>query len=424
MFGALFGGASRRDRRDAVLFQGFGWDSCQKGGWYTKLKQQLPELKAAGVTHLWLPPPSHSVSPQGYMPGQLYNLEASKYGGKKELKELTSAAKKQGIACVADVVINHRCADIQENGVYNHYSDDTDHKGRRIDWGRWAITCDDPHFNGSGNRDTGADYAAAPDLDHANPELRAALRDWLHWLQHDIGFEGWRLDFVKGYAPKFVDEYVSSTVGAAALNVGEFWVDMEWQGGELAADQDRARQVLCDWVNANNKSCSAFDFPLKGVLQEAAKRTQYWRLRDARGKAPGLVGWWPEHAVTFVDNHDTGSSQQHWPFPSHLVGVGYAYILTHPGIPCVFYEHFFDWGEELRGTIKGLLEVRRRAGIKAGARLDIRAAEADFYFAVVDGRVAVKLGPRLDMGPHLPRAEDGWQQVAAGTEFCVWEKKK
>lgn len=124
-------------------------------------------------------------------------------------------------------------------------------------------------------------------------------------------------------------------------------------------------------------SCSAFDFPLKGVLQEAAKRTQvgsrggvghfcgrcqfqrclvspqtilgaplprhprlhaafqntpclpalksvpsssppihaaprpatqpthpqYWRLRDGAGKAPGLAGWWPEHAVTFVDNH-------------------------------------------------------------------------------------------------------------------------
>jgi hypothetical protein len=25
-----------------------------------------------------------------------------------------------------------------------------------------------------------------------------ALKDWLRWLQHDIGFAGWRLDFVKG----------------------------------------------------------------------------------------------------------------------------------------------------------------------------------------------------------------------------------
>lgn len=45
------------------------------------------------------------------------------------------------------------------------------------------------------------------------------------------------------------------------------------------------------------------------------------------------------------------------PFPGDFVGVGYAYILTHPGVPCVFYEHLFDWGEELGATIKRLIEV-------------------------------------------------------------------
>jgi hypothetical protein len=39
------------------------------------------------------------------------------------------------------------------------------------------------------------------------------------------------------------------------------------------------------------------------------KNVQYDRLRDGAGKAPGVLGWWPEKAVTFVDNHDTGSSQ-------------------------------------------------------------------------------------------------------------------
>ena len=30
---------------------------------------------------------------------------------------------------------------------------------------------------------------------------------------------------------------------------------------------------------------------------------------------PGVMGWWPERSVTFLENHDTGSSQMHWPFP-------------------------------------------------------------------------------------------------------------
>jgi alpha-amylase len=39
--------------------------------------------------------------------------------------------------------------------------------------------------------------------------------------------------------------------------------------------------------------------------------------------------------VTFIDNHDTGSTQHMWPFPADKVMQGYAYILTHPGTPMI-----------------------------------------------------------------------------------------
>jgi hypothetical protein len=49
-----------------VLFQGFNWESSkQSGGWYSLLMGKVDDIAAAGVTHVWLPPPSHSVSPQG-----------------------------------------------------------------------------------------------------------------------------------------------------------------------------------------------------------------------------------------------------------------------------------------------------------------------------------------------------------------------
>ena len=40
--------------------------------------------------------------------------------------------------------------------------DDVTHTGERIDWGKWAITCDDPDFGGEGSQDTGDDYGPAP----------------------------------------------------------------------------------------------------------------------------------------------------------------------------------------------------------------------------------------------------------------------
>ena len=40
--------------------------------------------------------------------------------------------------------------------------DQNPRNGTPIDWGRWAITSDDPEFKGKGAKDTGEDYGPAP----------------------------------------------------------------------------------------------------------------------------------------------------------------------------------------------------------------------------------------------------------------------
>ncbi|EFN58641.1 hypothetical protein CHLNCDRAFT_29945 [Chlorella variabilis] len=401
---------------ETICMEGFGWDSCKDGHWWKKVETTIPELQAAGITHLWLPPPSQSVSPQGYLPGQLYNLN-SNYGSKEELESLNKALLLAGIRPVADVVINHRCAQFQdENGVWNKYGDDPAAC-------RWAITCDDPVFQGTGNKDSGDDYAAAPDLDHHNPELRDSLVDWLNWLKTDVGFEGWRFDFIRGYAAKYVKEYIERTTGPDVFYVGENFVDLRWQDSNLEYNQDEARQKLVDFIKGT-QYCTLFDFPTKGILQAspAGPLARWPRLlrADGRGKAPGLLGWWPEMACTFVDNHDTGSSQQHWPFPKLHVMLGYAYILTHPGIPCLFWEHHYDWG--LADQINKLVALRKRAGIRADSKLEILCAEGDMYVARCNGNVTIKMGPRYDMGGLVPKESDGWKMAAKGQDFAIWEK--
>jgi alpha-amylase len=76
----------------------------------------------------------------------------------------------------------------------------------------------------------------------------------------------------------------------------------------LEYNQDEARQILCNWLDKCKAASCAFDFPMKGILQEAVKNCQYYRLADHSGKPSGLLGWWKERAVTFIDNHDTGST--------------------------------------------------------------------------------------------------------------------
>jgi alpha-amylase len=46
----------------------------------------------------------------------------------------------------------------------------------------------------------------------------------------------------------------------------------------------------------------------QGILHSAL-HGEFWRLIDPQGKPPGVMGWWPSRAVTFLENHDTGSTQ-------------------------------------------------------------------------------------------------------------------
>lgn len=59
-----------------ILCQGFNWESHVSGRWYIELKEVASELASIGFTVVWLPPPTESVSPEGYMPKDLYNLNS------------------------------------------------------------------------------------------------------------------------------------------------------------------------------------------------------------------------------------------------------------------------------------------------------------------------------------------------------------
>jgi alpha-amylase len=403
-----------------ILFQAFPWNADvngQKHVWYRHVTEQVPELVAAGVTHVWYPPSSRSVAPQGYMPGDLYDLghgdelgdNRTLYGNLEELKRSLQVMKRRGIVPVMDAVLNHRTASHQEDGVWNVFH----HASGKAWWERWALCAGD--YGGSGAADSGSDFGAAPDVDHTNPKVREDYLEWLRWMRDEVGFQGVRFDFTKGYAADYAREYAA--VFEDHFSVGELWTSMNYDGDQLLPDQDTHRQQLADWVDGTQGEVATFDFTTKGLLQEALATDRFHWLRASDGRARGFLGWWPDRSVTFVDNHDTGSEQGHWPFPAAKVLPGYAYVLTHPGTPTIFWDHLLRWGEGHRETITRLARLRHEQGLNRRSKLEILRAEEGLYAARVDGKVAVKLGSK----PWSPG--EGYQLALSGHGFAVWTRE-
>jgi alpha-amylase len=82
-----------------------------------------------------------------------------------------------------------------------------------------------------------------------------------------------------------------------------------------------------------------------------------------------------------------------------------------------FYDHFFDWG--FKDEIAALLAVRKRNGITPASELTILVHDGDAYVAEIDGKVIMKIGSRYDVSAFIPA---GYQVVAHGNDYAVWEK--
>lgn len=459
--------------KSGVMIQVFNWASAPRGEyaqgkpyndehpnpawgkWYNVIKDRAPDIKDK-FAYAWFPPPGKcsSDSPEGYGPTQINDLN-NYYGTEAQLKTAISALSP--CKAVADIVINHR-------GGSTSWGDFTN-----PDWGvvkgvnYKAICSDDEGFTSEpllmgqvpnemrGALDSGEKYGASRDLDHTNPAVQQGITDWMNGVLAPAGFVGWRYDFVKGFDGKYVGQYNRDTL--AEFSVGENWPT----GGFNISNPDDWGNKIKNWVQSTEEDggtrSRAFDFALKGIMNTVfgSGNTDNPSAANIPNKNYGLLAnpasllqSSAKDAVTFVDNHDTGSTQKHWFLDPADVGTAYAFILTHPGFPCVAWQHYFTAAESghagdlqyigdttVPGTSKTyrqhidyLIDLRKTCGIEYDSPLEVLKAENSVYAAKITGKsgeLVVVIGTEGVYAPSGP-GYDGKHAVYGGENFTIWQK--
>lgn len=400
---------------DGVMLQGFYWDSYNDTKW-TNLTSQADELSKY-FSLIWVPQSGwcNSTTDMGYYPRYWFD-QRSAFGTEQELRTMISTFKAKGTGIIADVVVNHK------NGVYKwcDFANETV-KGKNTDktysvtWDNTGYTqiCNNDEANTAtkseakgkikGAADTGLGDTGCRDLDHTNPTTQQNIKTYEDFLLNEMGYTGFRYDFVKGYDPKYIKMY--NEASKPKFSVGEYW---HGAVTTTSKEDDHPFGGVKDWVEATGKTSAAFDFPMKYLIKSAFNDGN-WKLLATNYTTSTLVGIEPQYAVTFIDNHDTGEPHVN-PDPLRAnVEAANAYILALPGTPCIWISHWKPY----KYTIKKCILARKIAGVTNTSSIIKSEGQDNGYVLIVkgnNGNVMLLLGsPKYDT--------TGYQLACEGLEF-------
>jgi alpha-amylase len=389
-----------------IMLQGFYWDSYEDKGYgdtrWPTLAGQVAEI-GSYFSLVWLPPSAESNGGLGYIP-KCYNNQNSSLGSSSELSSLIAALHMNGVRVIADIVINH-CGN-QSNwcdfrdmdfGTYGHFYPQSS----------WITSDDEGGCNPSGNKDDGqheANYGAARDWDHKNAEVQAMCKAYTQWMKNIMLYDGFRYDYCGGFHVSHINDY--NTAAKPYFSVMEYWY------GDATTLKTR--------IDNADKNTLTFDFALKyNALRDGIFQKQYSKCVNAGLRGKG----YSKYAVTFIDNHDTfarsesedvaGKSDGSSVNDKSLMMRCNAYLLSLPGVPCVFWPHWVKYKSE----IKKMIDARRAAGIHSESTMT-ETYGSGWYRATVYGKHgSVKLMLGTAANDELP---EGYTEAIKGSDYAMY----
>lgn len=368
--------------KNGVILQYFEWNMPADGNLWNQLAEDAGHLKQSGITAVWIPPAykGNSAEDVGYGVYDLYDFGEfdqkgtvrTKYGTRKELENAVKALHDNGIQVILDTVLNHkmggdeaerfmavpveeddRTVEAGEPREIEAYTSFTfPGRGNKYSSFKWhwyhfsgvdydELTGDTCIFRilgegkgwsqGVDSENGNYDYLMGNDTDVDNPEVVEELCSWGKWAVDTFGFDGFRMDAVKHIDYNFTKDFLNTMRKSAGKNlyaVSEYW--------------SKKTEDLTAFVSKTEGTTDLFDVPLHFNFYRASEEGEDFDMGSLLSDT--LVEADPQHAVTFVENHDSqdGSSLQSvvqdWFKP-----MAYALILLmKDGYPVIFYGDYYS----------------------------------------------------------------------------------
>ena len=397
-----------------VMLQGFYWDSNQDKYYgctrWWNLQKEAEEISSY-FDLIWLPPSAMSSGGVGYHPKQ-YSNQNSDWGQRGELEYLIKQLHDGGTKVIADMVINHIdskegwCAFYdQDFGEYGYFQLDGSYISQNDEM-NWDA---DEYCRGkaTGAREDGyggeSNYGAARDLAHDDEKVRQLCRAYAKWMVNVMKYDGFRYDYCKGFHMSHVDDYNA--------NAGAYFSMIEYYDGN--------RDVLWSRIADARENTLALDFAMKfNVMNAGIGQFNYSACKNPNSLIGMGKGKW---AVNFIDNHDTfergnncdfgGSDPMSDGVKDRLLQAN-AYMLSMPGVPCVFYPHWKAHG----AAIKPMILARKAVGVHSESAVSDEVI-GNGYRAYVTGTKGTLI---LELGAACSSCPYGYIEVAAGPGYKMY----
>ena len=410
-----------------VILQAFYWDSYDGTKATTKYGRTrwIDHINGTNGSNavemgqwfdmIWLPQLSKSTGGMGYLPTNYSNLD-SDLGTQRKLGELISIFHQNGARVMADIVINHAVAGQGWCG-YNQTYNFGEYGSFKPD-GSYICNTDEMNYDSkagsckgyaTGGADDGygdeANYPDGRDWDHTSTKVRDMFKAYLKWLHNVVKIDGVRYDYCKGYHNSHIDEY--NRAAETYFSVMEYW------DGNVNTLQSRLADA--GW------NTTTFDFATKYTAFNNGIASDYYQGLKGAG-LPGAGK--SRYAVTFVDSHDSFQRDN-----NELCGEGNsmslcrdkvlqcnAYMLSMPGVPCVFWPHWVTFKDE----IKAMINARYKAGVHSESSVSDEAGNG-YYKATITGTNG---SIRLLVGPNsgYDSTPQGYTLAVKGVNYGVYYK--